>query len=618
MKTSPRPIELLAPARNAEIAIEALLHGADAIYIGASSHGARSAAANSVEDIARIVEFAHKFRARVYVTLNTIIYDSELAQVQKLVCELYRIGVDALIVQDMALLRMDIPPIALHASTQCDIRTPDKARFLASVGFEQLVLPREMTLQEMREIHNAIPGTQLEAFCHGALCVSYSGDCQAGFATQRRSANRGECPQICRHEFDLTDARGNKLIQGRHLLSLRDLNRSHLIPDMLEAGISSFKIEGRLKDAAYVKNTVAAYRQALDRAIAAKPDEYVRSSQGISTISFTPSLCESFNRGFTTYFTSSPRPNEKMASMLTPKWIGTPVGKVIRCTPREIRAKLTTPIANGDGLGFFDRAGRFCGFRVNRADESTLYPATPQQITSGTELYRNHNKLREEALAAPTASRTIPVDITLRPTPSGIAIDASTQLGPSVSLLAETETQAARQPQAETHRKALAKMGDTIFTPSSITDLAQNLFIPLSQLTAFRREVLEKLTENISLTHPLHYRTKEDHTSLFPESQLTYHHNVANRLAREFYKSHGVTEIEPALETTGNGCAAKEKSGKLTVMTTRYCLRRECDRCLRTPSGSQWPAKLYLESGPDRFELEFDCTHCLMHLVATH
>lgn len=616
MGSCPRPIELLAPARNADIAIEAIRHGADAVYIGASSHGARSAATNSVADIARIIETAHCFRARVYVTLNTIIYDHELAQVETLIHELYRADVDALIVQDMALLRLDIPPIALHASTQCDIRTPDKARFLADVGFEQLVLPREMTLREMQAIHEAVPETTLEAFCHGALCVSYSGDCQAGMATQRRSANRGECPQICRHKFDLIDSSGTRLIEGRHLLSLRDLNRSPHIPDMLQAGISSFKIEGRLKDAAYVKNTVAAYRKAIDRAIELQPDLYVRASQGAVTTSFTPSLCESFNRGFTSYFTTSPRPDEKMASFLTPKWVGTEVGRVTACSPRGIEARLNTKIANGDGLGYFDRSGKFCGFRVNRAADNTLYPASPQHIIPGTVLYRNHNKAREDALAGNTSSRCIPVDLTLRTTPSGIAIDASTTFGPAVTATLESPTEKALKPQTDTHLKILSKMGDTIFTPGSITVLAEQTFIPASQLTALRRESLELLTANILTTHPLHRRPPENRDATFPDTALSYHHNVANHLAHAFYLSHGVTSIERALETTVDSTPAEPRRER-TVMTTRYCLRRECDRCLRTPQGEKWPAELYLASGPDRFRLSFDCSQCLMHLSTT-
>ena len=325
MTTTPRPIELLAPARNAATARAAILHGADAVYIGASHHGARAAAGNSVADIAATAELAHLYGARVYVTVNTLVYDNELAEVEQLAKELYRAGVDALIVQDMALLRLDLPPIALHASTQCDIRTPEKARFLADAGFSQIVLARECTLEETAAIAAAVPDTPIEAFCHGALCVSYSGDCQASFATTGRSANRGECAQICRLPYDLTDHAGRVIVRNRHLLSLRDLNRSADIAAMLAAGVSSFKIEGRLKDEAYVKNTVAAYRAIIDRAIAAEPQNYRRLSAGTSSLTFTPDLSRSFNRGYTPYFLTSD-PRQKMGSHLSPKSTGTAVG----------------------------------------------------------------------------------------------------------------------------------------------------------------------------------------------------------------------------------------------------------------------------------------------------
>lgn len=313
------PLELLAPARDAMTAIEAVRHGADAVYIGASSHGARVSAANPVADIARVVEEAHKFRARVYVTLNTLVYDEELTTVQRLVSELYRVGVDALIVQDLALLRLDIPPIALHASTQCDIRTPRKARFLADAGFSQLVLPRELSLDEIAAIHAAVPDTPLEAFVHGALCVSYSGDCQASLLTTGRSANRGECAQICRLPFDLVDGDGRVRMRGKHLLSLRDLNRLGHLAEMAAAGVSSFKIEGRLKDTAYVKETVAAYRWAVDDVIAENPERYCRSSFGAVQLAFTPDVGKAFNRGFTPYFLRDTQPAPTLWQPLTPR-----------------------------------------------------------------------------------------------------------------------------------------------------------------------------------------------------------------------------------------------------------------------------------------------------------
>ncbi|MCM1348472.1 MAG: U32 family peptidase [Firmicutes bacterium] len=606
--TAKRKIELLAPARDAQTAIEAISHGADAVYIGSESHGARSAAANSVEQIARVVNEAHRFGVRVYVTLNTLVYDNELRQVEALVKRLYRIGVDALIVQDMALLRMDIPPIDLHASTQCDIRTPARARFLWECGFSQLVLPREMTIDEMAEVNREVPQAPLEAFVHGALCVSYSGDCQAGFMAQRRSANRGECPQICRHRFDLVDSAGNKLIEGRHLLSLKDLNRSELIGQMLQAGISSFKIEGRLKEASYVKNTVAAYRNAIDRAIALHPDLYERSSMGISRIDFTPDLTQSFNRGFTTYFTTSARP-AGITSPLTPKWTGPAVGKVLASSPRGIKAELSVPIANGDGLGYFNSAGVFTGFRVNRMEGQLIIPASAVDIPRGTTLYRNHNRLREARLAGDTARRTIAVDLTLRAVPGGFALDAATG-SHSVTVTLHTEAAPAQKDPTEPRRKALAKTGDTIFSPRTITDRAGSLFIPLSQLTELRRNALAELERSIVTTHPFRYRRSENPDASWPESTtLTYHQNVANHLAEQFYRSHGATAIEPALEVS------QKPSGPRVVMTTRHCIRRENGRCLLTPQGRLWPEKLFLVSGPNRYALSFDCSACQMKLL---
>lgn len=345
-----RYLELLAPARNADTAISAILAGADAVYMGASSHGARKDAANSIDDIRRVTDFAHQFNAKVYATVNTIIYDRELRDVERLITDLYHSGTDALIVQDMGILRMDIPPIELHASTQCDIRSVEKARFLAEVGFTRLVLPRELSLREIEEIHSAVPDTELEAFIHGALCVSYSGDCRASFMTGGRSANRGECAQICRLPYTLTDSRGRKFMEDKHLLSLRDLNRSDSLGAMADAGVCSFKIEGRLKEEGYVKNTVAWYSRILDRVVGESGGNYRRLSAGRSNAGFNPSPEKSFNRGFTTYFLSGHAPVKGIASFDTPKATGTPVGKVKRCEGKVIIAELSAQLANGDGL----------------------------------------------------------------------------------------------------------------------------------------------------------------------------------------------------------------------------------------------------------------------------
>ncbi len=610
----PRRVELLAPARNADIAIEAIRHGADAVYIGAPSHGARSAAANSLDDISRAIDYAHRFDARVYITVNTLVYPEEIKSVERLVGELYRRGADALIVQDMALLRMDIPPIELHASTQCDIRTPEKAAFLQAAGFSQLVLPRELTLEQTAAIAAAVD-VPLEAFVHGALCVSYSGDCQAGFATTGRSANRGECPQICRHRFDLTDNQGNKIIEGKHLLSLRDLNRSVLLEPMLEAGVTSFKIEGRLKDAGYVKNIVAYYRQCLDTIIDAHPDRYCRSSLGHTELTFTPDPSRSFNRGFTTYFTTGDRPEGRMASTDTPKWTGLPVGKAVSCRNGRITARLTQPLANGDGLGFFDAARQYHGFRLNRVEGDTLFAAQPApEIPVGATLYRNADRLFNARMEQPdTARRLIDVSLTLRLTPSGLALDISDGASHSCSVATAAELQPARTDQSATRREVLSKAGGTDFRITDITDLTGPAFIPRSLLADLRRRATDALSRQIRLSHIRPLRRKEEPGVPFPAKTLSYHDNVANPLARQFYTEHGVSDISPALETSPKSAIAD--AGQLRVMTTRYCLRREFGRCLRTPDGAKWPSGLHLVSGPMSFSLDFDCSNCRMHLI---
>lgn len=606
-----RRIELLAPARDAGIARAALLHGADAVYLGAAHHGARASAGNQLADIARTVELAHRFDARVYVTVNTLVYDNELREVEQLVRELYRVGVDALIVQDMALLRLDLPPIALHASTQADIRTPERARFLADAGFSQLVIAREATLEEIRNIAGAVPEAAIESFCHGALCVSYSGDCQASLVSTGRSANRGECAQICRLPFTLTDADGREIIRDRHLLSLRDLNRAAAIPDMLDAGVTSFKIEGRLKDEAYVKNTVAAYRAIIDRAIAREPERYRRLSAGTSELTFEPDLARSFNRGYTSYFLT-PRPKEPMGSHLSPKSIGNAVGKVRSAAKgKSFTAQLDTPLSNGDGLTYIAADGTVSGFRLNRIDGNRLTAATAVDIPAGTTLWRNRDKAWDDIMAGETARRTIAVDLTLRMAGETLVLDATDETGLRVSAtLPLPEIQEARTPQEEARKRVLGKTGGTIYRVNSIDDRAGNVFIAASALTDLRRRTLDLLDRTRRATHPFELRREEKAEAKAPR-KLTYHDNVANRLARQFYTDHGAKEIAPALETDPDTRAA----GGLTVMTTRYCLRRELGACLRTPAGKNLPDNLRLRAPGIDFRLEFDCRECRMKVI---
>lgn len=610
-KSTATPLELLAPARTADTAIAAVTAGADAVYIGASSHGARRAAANSVAEIGRAAEFAHRFGARIYATVNTIVYDDEIRSVERLVGELYRAGVDALIVQDMALLRMDLPPIELHASTQCDIRDVAKARFLADAGFSRLVLARELSLKEIAEIHAAVPQTPLEAFIHGALCVSYSGDCRASFVTTGRSANRGECAQICRLPFDLVDGSGRQLVSGRHLLSLRDLNRSSVMPELAGAGVTSFKIEGRLKDDAYVKNTVGAYSRILDRLVSESGGRYVRQSAGSVSLGFSPSLEKSFNRGFTPYFLTGRAPAKGMASMASPKAIGQKIGTVTACNAKFITARLDAPLANGDGLGFFTPAGAFTGFRLNRADGNRLFPASLQTIPAGTALYRNRDKNFDDQITAAKTRRMLAVDMSLHlRLPDRLMLEMTDERGVSASVVATLDSplQTAVTPQAAPRRKILDKLGATVYHAGRIVDLAGDYFIPASALASLRRDCVEALERASRMTYSYSYRLPEKPDAGLPQgSVLTVHDNVANRLAREFYSDHGASAIGSAVETGGDNSQAP-------VMTTRYCLRRELGKCLREPSGKEWKGPLTLISGPVRLRADFDCQACRMNL----
>lgn len=615
MTTTPRPLELLAPARNAEVARQAILHGADAVYIGADGFGARSAACNTVADMAGVADMAHTYGARVYATVNTIVYDHELKRVERLVHDLYRAGVDALIVQDMGLLRLDLPPVDLHASTQCDIRTPDKARFLESLGFSQLVLPRELSLDEIAAIRAATT-VPLEAFVHGALCVSYSGDCQASQLTCGRSANRGECAQICRHDFDLMAGTATTpVIRGKHLLSLSDLNRADSLADMADAGISSFKIEGRLKEAAYVKNIVALYRRRLDALIAGHPDKYRAASQGTVELRFTPEADRSFNRGFTSYFLHGrPVKPVSMASVDTPKSRGRLVGTVtmVRDSGHIIDTRLAEPVVNGDGLGYFDPTdGTFVGFRVNRADDNRLHPARPVFPPRGVQLWRNSDKAFNDMLDTPTAVRTISVDMTLRHASGAIALDIADTDGhyATATLWPDTPLQAARSPQPAQRRRVLERLGDTPYRLDHINDTLGDIFIPASVLTDLRRRAIDNLDCSRTASRPRPLRRREAPESRWPRTEpLSRHDNVANHLAGQVYLDHGATIGSRATECIDN------VEPDPVVMTTRYCLRRQLGACLREGGAARLPEPLTLVSGNTRLRPQFDCGQCIMRL----
>lgn len=590
-KDTRRPLELLAPARDAETGRQAILHGADAVYIGASGFGARKAAGNSVEDIAGLVKFAHQYRARVYVTVNTIVYEYEVAQVEALCRELYEAGVDALIVQDMALLEMKLPPTELHASTQCDTRSAAKARFLQDVGFSQIVLACELSIKEIREICEAVT-VPVECFIHGALCVSYSGRCHASLMATGRSANRGECSQMCRLPYTLTDASGKILAKDRYLLSLRDFNATESLADLVDAGASSFKIEGRLKDVGYVKNITAWYRRMLDEIIAANPDKYCRSSFGRSEISFEPDPKKSFNRGFTDYFLTNRRP-KSIASLLTPKSLGEPV---------EIRE-----LHNGDGVSWFEKDGTFTGALVNGiTPDGRLITSDGKRPPRDAQIYRTSDRLRDKELARPTAKRTIGVRMTIDET----GLTAVDERGVQVRLPLDCPIEKAEKP--FTPASALGKLGNSCYRLESLTDnLPVGSFIPASSLTALRRRAVEALYFANGSTYPLRLRRTESTSALYPEKKLTYADNVANSLADSFYKRHGVSSIQPALEKErGYGKKA------LTVMTTRHCILRELGLCLKTEKGRNVRQPLMMTGGKQKYRLNFDCPRCEMQVIS--
>ncbi|MBO5678740.1 MAG: U32 family peptidase [Bacteroidaceae bacterium] len=601
-------IELLSPAKNLECGIEAIRHGADAVYIGAPKYGARAAAGNSLDDLRQLADYAHQFGARVYVTLNTIVYDDELAEVEALVWQLYRIGIDALIVQDMALLTMNLPPIELHASTQTDNRTPEKVQFLHSVGFSQVVLARELSLDDIAKIHSACP-VPLEAFVHGALCVSYSGQCYASQACFGRSANRGECAQFCRLPFTLEDADGRIIERDRHLLSLKDMNRSAHLEAMMDAGVRSFKIEGRLKDVTYVKNITAYYHQAIDKILARRP-EYRRASQGVSTYTFTPQPDKSFNRGFTDYYITGRRTD--VTSFATPKSVGEPIGHVKEVGRGFITVSSAKALHNGDGLCYIDERGLLQGFRVNRVEGTRLFlKDMPRTLRARTPLFRNYDQEFERLLSRPSAERRIPVTMRLYEIPFGFALTLADAWGRNATVTLTCDKEPARTEQRAGIETGLAKLGGTILVAERVDiDFTANWFIPSSVVADIRRCAVEAYERVCKLKNEKS-RLKISFVASTPQStisgaQLSYLANIANRRAADFYRAHGAVQVSPAFELNAPKRAA--------LMFCRHCLRYAMGWCPRNggvKSPYREPYTLVSADGR-RFALEFDCKQCIM------
>lgn len=604
MQTKSRPIELLSPAKDLNCGIEAINHGADAVYIGAPKFGARAAAGNSLEDIRELCEYAHLYGARIYVTLNTILKEDELEEAERMIWDLWRVGTDALIIQDMGITRLNLPPIPLHASTQTDNRTPEKVRFLEAAGFTQVVLARELSLNEIRRISEATT-VPLEVFVHGALCVSYSGQCYLSAALSGRSANRGECAQYCRLPYTMVDATGTEIVTHKHLLSLKDMNRSDQLEALLDAGVSSLKIEGRLKDVGYVKNITAYYRKKLDAVLSRRP-EYRRASAGRSTYTFEPVAEKSFNRGFTPFLLEGRTAD--ITAFNTPKSLGEPVGTVKEIKGNSFTVAGLKQLNNGDGLVFFNRKGELEGFRVNRVEANRVFPLDMPQLAPKTPLYRNFDQAFDKLLAKPSAERKLSVEIEFLDNPFGFTLCMEDETGARIMLTEPFAKELARRERQDNIRTQLSKLGNTPFEASKVVvGLSENWFVPSSLLADMRRRGVEKLLEARRARYPRETvkRVQPSVSIPFPERQLTYLGNVANGKARSFYQDHGVEQIDPAFELSPRK--------DVPLMFTKHCLRYSMGWCpTYQKDKSPYKEPYYLLYKDTRLRLQFDCKHCQM------
>ncbi|MCF8372174.1 MAG: U32 family peptidase [Bacteroidales bacterium] len=606
-------LELLCPAKDLESGKLAINYGADAVYIGAGKFGARASAGNPVSDIEELCRSAHQFRAKVYVTLNTILYDHEIAEAHSLIWELYHAGADSLIIQDMGILELDLPPIPLFASTQTHNYDLKKIKFLEDVGISRIILARELSIAEIKKIKSQTH-LGLEAFIHGALCVSFSGQCYFSHATTGRSANRGECAQACRMPFDLIDGDGKTILKNRHLLSLKDFQASKHLADLIEAGITSFKIEGRLKDKNYIINNTAYYRQLLDSYLLGS-SSYCKASSGKTHFSFAPDPDKSFNRGFTDYFLGQRKP--EMASFETPKSKGKLIGKVKKTGKDFFMLDTDLEINNGDGLCFIDKNGGLEGFNVNRFENGKIYPSTMRELSIGINIYRNFDRKFSKELEANRDKRKIKVRFIFSETREGFLIKAIDEDGHELSHSDFCEQIPANKPDRarETIITQLKKAGDTNFEISEVEiDLSKDYFIPASFLNNLRRSILVLLEEKRRQNYKREERIVQSNEVPYPEDKIDHKTNVSNDLAKKFYARHGVQNLEEAFELLPK----TEFAGK-TIMTTRYCIKFELGVCPHKQDAStqslHLKEPLFLHDKQHSYRLEFDCKACLMKVV---
>lgn len=586
--------------RDLECGITAIDCGADAVYVGAARFGAREAAGNSIEDIAQITDYAHRYWAKVYATVNTLLFDEEIPQALELIGQLHEIGIDGLIIQDLGLLECDLPPVPIIASTQMHNSTPERVRFLERVGIRRAILARELDIEQIKAIREATT-MELEFFIHGALCVCYSGQCYLSCALGGRSGNRGQCAQPCRKSYMLLDGRGNEVVSAKHLLSIKDLNLSEHLGELIDAGVTSFKVEGRLKDKSYVANVVAHYRALLDEAI--RERGMTCSSSGTSTPGFAPNVYKTFNRGYCTHFLKGR--GDRIGSIDTPKMVGEPLGQVAQAGRRSFKLDSTASVRAGDGISFFDRDGSLSGTTINGVEDGGIVPYKMDGIRPGLMIYRNHDHEFLTALSKSRPERRIGVTLTLRETDEGFAIEAVDEDDVRAAFTIAAEKVSAEKPeQALLNIKTqLSKTGGTEFDCREvIVELPEPRFLPMSILNALRRGALDELRASRTNSRPVERFAIERNNEPFPQTRLTFEGNVLNGKAEAFYRRHGVTEIEPAAESGIDLTGRK-------VMTTRYCLKHQLGVCKQ--AGPPEPLQLVDEEG-NRLELRFDCAACEM------
>ncbi len=606
------PLELLAPAKNADFGIAAISHGADAVYIGGPAFGARANAGNTLADIERLSRHAHRFNAKVFVALNTILRDDELDEARQMAWQAYESGADALIVQDMGLLEMDLPPIQLHASTQTDNRNPAKVKFLEDAGFSQVVLARELSMKEVAAIA-AQTNVALEYFVHGALCVAFSGQCFISHAHTGRSANRGECSQACRLPYTLVDDKGKTITENQHLLSMKDNNQSNNVLALAQAGVSSFKIEGRYKDLSYVKNITAHYRTLLDEVLTGHP-EFHRASAGHSTYTFTPQPEKTFNRGYTDYFANDRQ--DDIGAFDAAGFVGEAIGEVTEIGPNYFMVNAESDFNNGDGVCFYDAHAEVVGFRINRAEGKKLFPvAIPEGLTEGATLFRNHDQAFERALEKESAERLVSIKPLFAETPDGFALTLTDEDGISATVNLKNNENSRKEIAKNAERatatliEQLGKFGNTMFAaqPAEL-QLSQAWFLPTGAINALRREATEKLELARLAAYQRPPRAEPAANPVpYPQEELTYLGNVFNAKARQFYEKHGVKLIADAYE-------ANAEKGMVSLMITRHCLRFSFNLCPKEVKHLK-PDPMTLVNGSEKLILKFDCKACEMHVI---